>query len=163
MQSTKDTFYITLRDRLVQVDPELKIVIDGAIRPAIVVVENEPPNSLPRQNGAFYLEWGGARAVQPATSTLEAMDCTITYSSTGEIDTGGVGRGRDLGALDADLLAMCRPGQAHKKDYSTGSAVDLGSDIFWPAPELKPAKVETKQVGRQAQVTVYFYPEVNQL
>ncbi len=162
MQATKDTFYITLRDRLVQADPDLKIVIDGAIRPAIVVVENEPPNSLPRQNDAFYLEWGGVRAVQPATSTLVAMDCSITYTSTGEIDTGGVGRGRNLGALDADLLAMCKPAQAHKYDYSTGSAVDVGSYIFWSAPELKPAKVDAQQVGRQAQMTVYFYPEVNQ-
>ncbi len=162
MQATKDTFYITLRDRLVQADPDLKAVIDGAIRPAIVVVENEPPNSLPRQNGVFYLEWEGARSVQPATSPLEAMDCTITYTCAGELDSGGVGRGRDLGALDADLVTMCTPAQAHKNDYSTGSAVDLGSYIFWSAPELKPAKVEAKQVGRQAQVTVFFYPEVNQ-
>ncbi len=162
MQATKDTFYITLRDRLVQVDPNLKIVIDGATRPAIVVVENEPPSSLPRQNGAFYLEWGSARSVQPATSTLEAMDCTITYASAGDPETGGVGRGRNLGALDADLLAMCTPAQAHKNDYSSGSPVDLGSYIFWAAPELKPAKVEPNQVGRQANVTVFFYPEVNQ-
>lgn len=162
MQATKDTFYITLRDRLVQADPNRKIVIDGATRPAIVVVENEPPNTQPWQNGAFYLEWGSARPVQPATSTLEAMDCTITYTSAGDPDTGGVGRGRDLGALDADLLAMCTPAQAHKNDYSTGLAVDLGSYIFWSAPELKPVKVELNQVGRQALVRVFFYPEVNQ-
>ncbi len=162
MQATKDTFYITLRDRLVQADPNRKIVIDGATRPAIVVVENEPPSAQPWQNGAFYLEWGSARSVQPATSTLEAMDCIITYTSAGDPETGGVGRGRDLGALDADLLAMCTPAQAHKNDYSTGSAVDLGSYIFWSAPELKPAKVEPNQVGRQALVTVFFYPEVNQ-
>jgi hypothetical protein len=162
MQATKDTFYITLRDRLVQADPNRKIVIDGATRPAIVVVENEPPSTQPWQNGAFYLEWGSTRPVQPATSTLEAMDCTISYTSAGDPDTGGVGRGRDLGSLDADLLAMCTPAQAHKNDYSSGSAADLGSYIFWSAPELKPAKVELNQVGRQALVTVFFYPEVNQ-
>jgi hypothetical protein len=162
MQATKDTFYITLRDRLVQVDPNLTIVIDGATRPAIVVTENEPPSSQPRQDEAFYLDWGGARPVQPATSTLMAMDCTISYSSGGQSDSGGVDRGRKLGALDSDLLAICAPAQAHKNEYSSGSAVDLGSYIFWSAPKLEPLKVEAPQLGRQAQVTVFFYPEVNQ-
>lgn len=162
MQATKDTFYVTLRDRLVQVDPNLIMVIDGATRPAIVVAENEPPISLPRQDEAFYLDWGGATPVQPATSTLTAMVCTISYTSVGQSDNGGVDRGRDLAALDADLLAICAPAQAHKNDYSSGAAVDLGSYIFWSIPKLEPLKVEAKQVGRLAQVTVFFYPEVNQ-
>lgn len=163
MQATKDTFYVTLRDRLVQVGPNLTMVIDGATRPAIVVIENEPPISLPRQDEAFYLDWGSARPVQPATSTLTAMDCTITYTSVGQSDIGGVDRGRGLAALDADLLAICAPAQAHKYDYSSGSPIDLGSYIFWSIPKLERWKVEeAKQVGRQAQVTVFFYPEVNQ-
>ncbi len=162
MQATKDTFYVALRDRLVQVDPNLTTVIDGAKRPAIVVAENEPPSACSRQDETFHLDWGGARPVQPATSTLMAMDCTVSYTCVGESDSGGVGRGRGLGALDADLLAICAPGQAHKNDYSSGSAVDLGSYIFWRAPQLEPLKVEAKQVGHQAQVTVFFYPEVNQ-
>jgi hypothetical protein len=162
MQATKDTFYIALRDRLTQVDPNLTIVIDGSSRPAIVVVENEPPRSQPRQDQAFYLEWGGARPLQPATSTLTGMECTISYSSSGQPDSGGVDRGRALAALDADLLAICTPAQAHKNNYSSGSPVDLGSYIFWSVPKLEAAKVEPGRVGRQAQVTVFFYPEVNQ-
>lgn len=163
MQATEDTFYIALRDRLVQVDPNLTIAIDGATRPAIVVTENEPLTAQLRQDKAFYLDWGGTRPVQPATSTLMAMDCVISYTSSGMSDSGGFGRGRDLGALDTDLLAICAPAQAHKNDYSSGSPVGLGSYIFWSVPKLEPLKVEAKQVGRQAKVTVYFYPEVNQL
>lgn len=162
MQATKDTFYLTLRDRLVLFDPKLTIVIDGATRPAIVITENQPPSSSPRQDEAFYLDWGGARPVQPATSTLMAMDCAITYTCSGQSDSGGVDRGRDLGALDADLLAICAPAQAHKNDYSSGSPVDLGSYIFWSVPKWELSKVAARQVGRQAQVTVFFYPEVNQ-
>ncbi|MFZ0705638.1 MAG: hypothetical protein WAM71_08560 [Candidatus Korobacteraceae bacterium] len=162
MQATKDTFYIALRDRLVQVDPNLTIVIDGATRPAIVVTENEPPSAQSRQDEAFYLDWGSAHPVQPATSTLMAMDCMIGYTCSGQSDSGGVDRGRKLSALDADLLAICAPAQAHKNDYSSGSPVDLASYIFWSAPKLEPLKVEAKQVGRQALVTVFFYPEVNQ-
>jgi len=162
MQATKDTFYITLRDRLVEVDPELTVVIEGATRPAIVVVENEPPTAQPPQNDAFYLHWGAVHPVRPASSTLMAMECTLNYTCCGESDSGGVDRGRDLGALDADLLAICAPAQAHKNDYSSGSPVDLGSYIFWSVRKLEVLRVEAKQVGRQAQVTVFFYPEVNQ-
>src|SRR3974390_3084475 len=109
MQAAKDTFYVALRDRLVQCDPTLTITIDGATRPAIVVLENEPPASLPLQNDAFYLEWGAARPVRPETSALFAMDCVIGYTSAGQQDSGGVGRGRDLSKLDGDLLMMCGP------------------------------------------------------
>ncbi len=162
MQATKDTFYVTLRDRLAQLDPSLTIEIDGATRPAIVVLENEPPCSSPRQDNAFYLDWEGAHLVQPATSTLMAMDCAISYTSSGQSDNGGVDRGRKLASLDADLLAICLPAQAHKNDYSSGSPVDLGSYIFWSAPSLESLKVEPRQLGRRAKVTVFFYPEVNQ-
>jgi hypothetical protein len=162
MQATKDTFYITLRDRLVQTDPNLTIAIDGATRPAIVVVENEPPSASPRLDKAFYLEWGSAVPVQASTSTLMAMECVVSYTTAGESDNGGVDRGRNLATLDSDLLTSSAPAQAHKNDYSTGSPVDLGSYIFWSAPKLESAKVEARQVGRQAQMTVFFYPEVNQ-
>ena len=44
MQPTKDSFYISLRDRLVAVDPNRTVTLDGATRPAIAVIENEPPS-----------------------------------------------------------------------------------------------------------------------
>jgi hypothetical protein len=151
-----------LRDSLVEVDPDLTIEIDGAIRPAIVVIENESPSSVAQQNDVFYLEWGGVRSVHPPNSTLAAMDCVISYSAAGESDSGGVGRGRELAALDADLLAICTPGQAHKYDYSSSTPVELGSYIFWLAPELKSATTDPMRVARKAYLTVFFYPEVNQ-
>jgi len=162
MQATKDSFYVALRDRLVQCDPNLTITIDGATRPAIVVLENEPPSSAPQQDEAFYLHWGEARLVHPGNSTLMSLECTISYSSAGQRDTGGVARGRSLAALDADLLTVCAPSCTEKYDYSSGSPVDLNSSIFWTLPQLKTAKLDATEVGRQAQVTVFFYPEVNQ-
>src|ERR1044071_2035457 len=124
MQAAKDSFYVALRERLAEVDPELTVVIDGATRPAILAVENEPPSAQPRQDKTFYVEWGGARLVHPATSALMAMDCAITYTCSGQSDSGGVDRGRELGALDADLLAICATEQAHKYEYSGGAPVD---------------------------------------
>ena len=163
MQAAKDTFYVALRDRLVQLNPALTITIDGATRPAIVVEENEPPASIPKQNDAFYLQWGEAQLVHPATSALMMMGCVIVYTSQGEPESGGVGRGRDMATLDSDLLAICSPPQAHKYDYATGAPVELGSFIFWSRPELKILKTELGQVGREAHIAVFFYPEVSQL
>lgn len=162
MQAAKDTFYVALRDRLVQVNPALTITIDGATRPAIVVEENEPPISVEKQNDAFYLQWGEAEAAHPANSTLMTMKCVITYTSEGERESGGVGRGRDLSALDSVLLAICSPPQAHKYDYSSGTPAELGSFIFWSAPVLAALKADTGQVGREARIAIFFYPEVNQ-
>jgi hypothetical protein len=65
MQPTKDSFYIALRDRLVAVDPNRTVTLDGATRPAIAVVENEPPTGAPCLCDTFYLRWGSARPVPP--------------------------------------------------------------------------------------------------
>ena len=72
-----------LRNRLVTVDPQRTITIDGATRPAIVVAENEPPNAGPPLCDAFYLHWGGARPVLPSAGTLMEMECTISYRTKG--------------------------------------------------------------------------------
>ena len=161
MQATKDSFYITLRDRLVTVDPQRTITIDGATRPAIVVAENEPPNAAPPVSDAFYLYWGGARAM-PASSSLMEMECTIAYRTKGSEANGGLDRGRTLANLDNDVLAICSPPRTEKCNYSTGADVDLGSNIFWTPPVLSALVNAPPYVGREVSVMVFFYPEVNQ-
>ena len=162
MQATKDTFYLTLRDRLALADPGRTITVDGMTRPAIVVVENDKPSVTARQQDAFYLEWGAARVVRPAISTLMAMTCTVSYSSAGTEANGGFDRGRMLGSLEAELLGLCTPAVAQKNDYTSESPVDLGSNIFWSQPTFAPTKAGANCVAREASLTVYFYPEVNQ-
>src|SRR5271166_4554868 len=125
MQATKDTFYVTLRDRLAQANPARTIQVDGITRPAILVSENDKPSAAAQQQNAYYLEWGAAHAVRPATSTLMAMTCTVTYSSAGTEQNGGLDRGHILGSLESDLLGMCTPAVAQKNDYSSGTAVHL--------------------------------------
>ena len=162
MQAAKDSFYIALRDRLVTVDPQRTMALDGATRPAIAVAENEPPNAGPPQCDAFYLHWGNVRPVQPAVSTLMAGDCAIAYRTRGTDANASLDRGRALAALDNDLLAICAPPQTAKNDYSTGTPVPLGSTIFWTAPSLSGLVNAGPYIGREAAVTVFFYPEVNQ-
>ena len=162
MQATKDTFYITLRDRLVAVDPARTIMIDGATRPAIVVVENESPSTPPTLCDAFYLYWSAARVARPEAGTLMEMECVISYRTKGSDANGNQDRGRDLASLDNDILAICSPPNAEKCDYSTGTAVDLGSAIFWTLPAFSALVNGPPYLGREVSVTVFFYPEVNQ-
>ena len=163
MQATKDSFYLTLRDRLAQAYPGRTITLDGITRPAIVVVENDKPSVTARQHDALYLEWGEARAVRPAISTLMAMVCTMSYESAGTEQNGGLDRGRMLGELESELLGVCSPAMTRKNDYMSGSPADLGSNIFWSQPTFRGAKPGPGCVAREASITVYFYPEVNQL
>ena len=74
----------------------------------------------------------------------------------------GLDRGRMLGGLEAELLGLCSPAVAQKNDYTSGSPVGLGSNIFWSQPTFAAAKAETGCVAREASITVYFFPEVNQ-
>jgi len=162
MQATKDSFYVTLRDRLAQANPGRTIQVDGITRPAILVGENDKQSAAAQQQSAYYLEWGAAHVVRPAISTLMAMVCTVSYSSAGTEQNGGLDRGHILGSLESDLLGMCTPAATQKNDYSSGTAVYLGSNIFWSQPTFGPANAETGSVARAATITVYFYPEVNQ-
>jgi hypothetical protein len=162
MQPTKDSLYIALRDRLVAVDPNRTVTLDGVTRPAIAVLENEPPSGAPLLCDTFYLHWGNARPAPLQAGTLMAMDCTIVYCTKGSVPNASLDRGRDLATLDCDLLAICSPPQTPKYDYSSSPPVALASTVFWSQPVLAAAKSVSPYVGRDVTITVFFYPEVNQ-
>lgn len=162
MQATKDSFYVTLRDRLAQAYPGRTMTVDGITRPAIVVVENDRPSVTARQHDAFYLAWGEARPVQPAISKLMAMVCGFSYASAGTEQNGGLDRGRAVTELESELLDICSPRTASKSDWTGAEPADLGSSIFWTVPTFRVTENPANCVAREASVTVYFYPEVNQ-
>jgi hypothetical protein len=175
MQFTKDTFYITLRNRLATVNPSRVITLNGATRPAVVVAENElvvPVKPLP---DAFYLEWGMAQAVpnQTGDHAIFSLDCVISYHTFGTAES-GVDRGRSLAALDTELLNISQPGTAPKCDYTQTPAASLGTSIVWTTPQL--GKVAGSEAPRQeglprgtsgirlertAGVKVFFFPEIS--
>lgn len=162
MQATKDTFYLTLRDRLATAYPGRTVTIDGITRAAMAVAENEKPSVTPRQHDAFYLEWGDVQPVRPAISTLMALSCTISYQSSGTEVNGGRDRGRNIAELESELIAICSPTAVQKYDYTGPQPADLGSTIFWTAPTFRKTKAGAGMIAGEASVTVYFYPEVNQ-
>lgn len=175
MQFTKDTFYITLRDRLAASNPSRVISVDGAMRPAIVVAENEvviPVRPLP---DAFYLEWGQAQPVaqQLGDHAIFSLECVISYHTFGTVES-GVDRGRSLASLDTDLLNITQPGSAPKCDYTQTPAAALGTNIVWSTPHLGkivgsessrneglPRATCGIRLERSASLRVFFFPEIN--
>ncbi len=175
MQYAKDSFYMTLLERMMALNPAQTITLNGTTRPAIVVAENELVVPIDPLSDAFYLEWGVAQPLlrQTGSRALLEMDCMISYHTLGTVQS-GVDRGRTLAALDMELLSMCQPTAATKRDYSQSPSVDLGTNIFWSEPsfgkvtgteaprgEGLPYGNEGVRLERSVTLKLYFYPEVN--
>lgn len=173
MQFTKDSFYMTLLNRLVALNPQQTITLNGTTRPALVVAENElvvPVVPLP---DAFYIEWGTAVPVQIGDRALLAMDCIISYHTFGTVQS-GVDRGRALAGLDMELLSICQPPWTSKRDYTQTPSADLGTRIFWTQPDFGkvsgseaakneglPRGTEGVRLERSVNLKVFFFSEVN--
>jgi hypothetical protein len=175
MQFTKDSFYMTLMERLESLYPQQTITLNGTTRPAIVVAENElviPVEPLP---DAFYIEWGAIQPVeqQIGSRPLMAIDCIISYHTFGTVQS-GVDRGRTLALLDTELLTICQPPWTPKLDYTQTPASDLGTTISWTQPVFGkvsgseapydqglPRRNEGVRLERSATLKVMFFSEVN--
>jgi hypothetical protein len=171
MQFAKDSFSVAIRERLGALNPQRTVVVSGAQRPAVVVLENELPSSGGQLSECFYLEWG---TTQPVAKTqpdapMYQMECTISYFTEGSAQS-GVDRGRVLGELDRELLMICQPPCTGKRDFSQSPSVDLGTGVSWTLPSMGDAKIApdspasgTERMTRIAKVTVFFFPEVGAL
>ena len=168
MQFAKDSFYMTLRERLSTLNPERHITLNGTDRTAIVVLENENIANAEAMPNAFYLLWGGAQGVDKqggGSHPLQAIQCAISYFTSGTCES-GVDRGRVLANLDTELLSICQPPESVKRDYTQLPSRDLGTKIFWTAPELgegekngAPYKAD-RILEHTARLTLFFFPEL---
>ncbi len=162
MQSSKDTFYVALRDRLAVINPQRTVVLNGATRPAVVAVEDEAAADAVRLPECFYLEWGATRVADASVARpLLATAAMVTYSTAGSDGTAGCDRAHILSALDLELLQMCAPPHAGKSDYTQATPAPLGSRVFWNAPEFAAAELDGSQLTRAAKLEIFFYPEVD--
>jgi hypothetical protein len=168
MQAAKDSFFRALQARLAALNPERTITADGVARPAIIVVENEPYPPTRLWFNTFYIHWLGAPAVRSfgrtATPRYEQL-AQIEYFVQG---TPGLARpfadrGRLIGALDRELVAILFPGFAEKIDFSESPPRPLGSLLRWRwTPDLRTiADREGSILRRVATVAVSFYLEAN--
>jgi hypothetical protein len=164
MQFAKDSFYVALRDRLAALNPARVVYLDGASRPAVIVAENQAPGSTVPFDNAFYLRWGAARTVastQHARRPLMALDCVISYRTSGTEENSFSDRGRTLAALDLELLTICSPGVTAKEDFSQAPVLDLGTKVLWRRPQLGDPEVLGSELRRLAALTIFSFPEVD--
>lgn len=155
MQAVKDSFYMTLRQRLAQLYPARTLANDG--RPAILVRENEH-ESWTASNDAFYLRWLSDAKLPPDASSAgwHALSCEIVYCTGGTDGALGDDRGRALAELDAELLAILNPEQAPLLDYTQDPPADLRTTLLWTSTILQDAKDNGCVLGRSARITVLW-------
>ncbi|MBB5057233.1 hypothetical protein HDF16_001918 [Granulicella aggregans] len=169
MQDARDSFFVALRTRLAAINPDRTIVLRGQIRPGILVEENELPTAF-QPADAFTLHWTAMAVDAAGPLPLVAMECQINYATDGTSGSGGMDRGRLLGAMDGELTAalLTETQSAVKKNFSgvvgTGAAaVAMATNIFWSTPRFAPAKTSGERLERTATVQLFAYQEAGEL
>lgn len=168
MQNAKDTFYTMLQGRLAALNPARTIVMRGALRPGVLVEENELPSAAAPAD-AFRLRWAALSVDSSGPLPLVVMECTIEYATEGSAGNGGMDRGRALAAMDAELVAAlaAEPRTVPKQSYAPpvgGSPVTtMGTYIFWADPVFGAASSVGERMERAATVQVFAYQEAGEL
>lgn len=163
MQNAKDTFYVTLRNRLAAASPESVCVVRGVARPAILVEENELELSEV-VSGAFRLRWTKRSSDHAENAVLDTALCEIRYGAADAASPYAMGRGRELSAIEVLLDAILCPGFGLKQSYSEASGMSAGTamgnpcgtNVFWREAE---PRVTNKDGSRMAVVAVMAYRE----
>jgi hypothetical protein len=164
MQNARDTFYVTLRDRLAAVNPARTMVVRGVTRPGLVVEENELASAYEPAN-VFRLQWTGLKVDTAGALPLAAMGCEIRYATDGNAGNGGMDRGRLLATMDRELAATisASPQSVGKMDYSAAPPVALGTNVFWGDVVFGAVVVNGERLERVATVEVFCYQEAGEL
>ncbi len=158
MQNAKDSFYMALRARLAVVNPERTIMLRGALRPGILVEEAEATfNQMP--SDVFVLRWLGLGIDMNMESTMVGDECEIVYQTCGSQSFGGLDRGRQLSAMDEELVVMLRPFYTPKLNYAYQPPAALMTQVFWDEPGFAPVVIQRDRISRSAKVTVFSYQE----
>ena len=162
MQNAKDSFYITLRDRLAAFNPYRTLVVRGATRPAIVVPENELDCEAADPLEAFLMTWGEVSIDLSEALPLHTMPCQIRYTTQGTRELSGMDRGRVLAAMDRELLNILAPSAAVKQNYTTSPATQMQTAIFWSAANFSAATVKEGKISRSVALSVFAHQEAGE-
>jgi hypothetical protein len=170
MQNARDTFYVTLRDRLAVLNPARTIVLRGITRPGVLVEENELTSAELPVN-AFCLHWTTLGIEAQGALPLVTMGCEIRYATDGNAGNGGMDRGRLLAAMDAELAATLNaaPQHAVKSNYlasadgSGAAPVAMTTNVFWGDVSFGAVNVNEERLERVATVEVFCYQEAGEL
>ena len=170
MQNAKDTFYVTLRDRLAMVNPGRTLVLRGVTRPGVLVEENELA-TVDMPTDVFCLSWTGLSVDAHGSLPLVSMMCEISYATDGGSGNGGMDRGRLLAGMDAELVAtVCAaPQHVGKMNYTPSAGmsgappVAMATNVFWGDVTFGAAAAKAERLERVATVEVFSYQEAGEL
>lgn len=162
MQNAKDTFYVTLRNRLAALNPNRVIILRGVQRPGILVEEAEAV--VPQMPAdVFVLRWTDLSVDTQLPFALAQMTCEIHYSTGGTQNNAGLDRGRTLEEMDGELLSILSPNYAEKMNYTHTPADAMGTQVFWGEPQFGLATTSHERLTRATKVTVFAFQEQGEL
>ncbi|MGB6134333.1 MAG: hypothetical protein WBG54_21335 [Acidobacteriaceae bacterium] len=174
MQNAKDTFYITLRNRLTAVNPARSMTLRSVSRPGILVADAEAPmpqSGAPGQPAGwggqplldvFSLTWTGLAADLQLPAILAQMTCEIQYATAGTQANAGLDRGRALEEMDSEVFRLLYPYSAQKMNYTQNPAAAMETMVFWSEPEFGPIVTLRDRLSRTAKVTVFAFQEAGE-
>lgn len=158
MQNAKDTFYITLRNRLATVNPQRTMTLRGVVRPGILTEEAESPAAMLPLD-VFVLRWTKLATDTQLPATLAAMTCEIHYATAGTQTNAGLDRGRALEEMDYELQQILSPSSTAKMNYTQTPAMQMGTSVFWSPATFTQETTTRERVGRVASVEVFAFQE----
>lgn len=161
MENARDTFYVTLRNRLSTLNPNRRMLLRGVERPGILVDENESTPVKPPAD-VFVLRWTGVKVETQHALPLMQQVCEISYTAAGTASAGGLDKGRALMAMDGELRAMLQPARTKKMNYAITPATAMETQIFWIDPVYGSATKSGDELSRAVDVTVYSYEEAGE-
>ncbi|AFL86492.1 hypothetical protein Terro_0141 [Terriglobus roseus DSM 18391] len=162
MQNAKDTFYVTLRDRLAALNPSREVQVRGALRPAVVVAENELEQTDSALVEAFVMTWKATAFDESEPMGLCSAVCEIEYAKRGTPELSGMDRGRVLDAMDGELRRMLQPSAVAKRRFDVSPEVVMATQIFWSAPVFGAVGMEADRIRRTATVTLFALQEAGE-
>ncbi len=162
MENAKDTFYVTLRNRLAALNPNRTMLLRGVQRPGILVEEAEAVTAMLPPD-VFVLRWTALATDVNLPLVLARMQCEIHYTTGGTMAASGLDRGRALEEMDGEVSSVLAPPSTPKMDYAANPAAQLNTPIFWTAADFMPATTVRDRLTRMAKVTVFAYQEPGEL
>ncbi|MBV8629826.1 MAG: hypothetical protein JOZ83_02805 [Silvibacterium sp.] len=158
MQNARDTFYVTLRNRLATVSPDRTVVMRAVTRPGILVEDAEAVAAqLPLD--VFVLRWTKLATDTQLPSILTQLTCEIHYATAGTQSNSGLDRGRCLEEMDDELLQILCPSSTPKMNYTHTPAAQMGTCVFWSQAIFDTATIGRERLGRVATVNVFAFQE----
>ena len=167
MQNAKDTFYLTLQQRLAALNPQRILVVREQRRSGTLVVENEAPTAQVPLD-CFRLQWTSLSLDRTSAMPLVALTCEISYATDGTRPMAGMDRGRLLSAMDSELAsALSQPPLSTPKLDCTASdsgtaPVPLATNVFWSEPAFAAITATGERLSRTASVQVFAFQEAGE-